>query len=64
MLLCSLLGLQNSAKVAGYVCGIVVLAHQTEPWAYAFFRFSETILGIGAAWLISLVPRLLESRDS
>ena len=64
MLLSRLLGLQDSAIVAGYVCGIVVLAHRTEPWAYALYRFIETILGIGAAGLISLVPRLLESKNS
>jgi hypothetical protein len=27
---------------------------------HAWYRLSETILGIGVAWLISLVPRLIQ----
>jgi uncharacterized membrane protein YgaE (UPF0421/DUF939 family) len=63
MLLCGLLKLEKSAKVAGYVCGIVVLAHRDNPWTYASLRFLETTLGIGVAWLISFVPKLLETRE-
>jgi uncharacterized membrane protein YgaE (UPF0421/DUF939 family) len=64
MLVCALLQVQNSSKVAGYVCGIVVLAHRTDAWSYAFFRFIETTLGIGVAWLISFVPKLFRIDES
>ena len=68
MLLSSLVGLQNAAKVAGYVCGIVLLEHGAHPWSYGLHRLLETVLGIVAAVLVSLVPKLLpddktEGRD-
>jgi uncharacterized membrane protein YgaE (UPF0421/DUF939 family) len=61
MLTCSLIRMQEGAKVAGYICGIVMLAYGAEPWSYAFYRLFETMLGIGVAWVISLVPKLLPS---
>jgi uncharacterized membrane protein YgaE (UPF0421/DUF939 family) len=59
MLICHALRVYDGAKVAGYICGIVVVAHGTHPWPYAFLRFTETVLGIGVAWLISFVPKLI-----
>jgi uncharacterized membrane protein YgaE (UPF0421/DUF939 family) len=59
MLACNLVRMQEGAKVAGYICGIVMLSYGAEPWAYAFYRLFETMLGIGVAWAISLVPRLI-----
>jgi uncharacterized membrane protein YgaE (UPF0421/DUF939 family) len=59
MLACSLVRMQEGAKVAGYICGIVMLSYGTEPWSYAFYRLIETMLGIGVAWAISLVPKLV-----
>jgi uncharacterized membrane protein YgaE (UPF0421/DUF939 family) len=59
MLLCSLIRMQEGAKVAGYICGIVMLSYGAEPWSYAFYRLFETILGIAVAWVISLVPKLV-----
>jgi len=63
MLTCHLSRLPDGAKVAGYICGIVVIAHGTHPWSYAFFRLIETSLGIGVAWLLSCVPRLIHVEE-
>ena len=49
----------SAAKLAGYVCGLVVLAYGARPWWYAVHRVAETLLGIGMAVLVSLVPKLL-----
>ena len=61
MLICEFIGASNAAKVAGFICGLVVFDHSTEPWHYAFFRFIETALGIAVAWAISYVPKLLRT---
>lgn len=59
MLIGYLLGAQDAAKVAGYICGIVVLDHSAEPWIYAAQRFGETGLGVGVAWAVSYLPKLI-----
>lgn len=59
MLVCALVRVRDGAKIAGYVCGIVVLAHGGDRWSYAFYRLIETALGIAVAWATSQVPRLL-----
>lgn len=58
MFLTRLAGLQDAARLAGYVCGIVLLDHGDQPWHYAVYRMTETILGIGAALLVSVIPKL------
>ena len=57
------LHLDEAAKVAGYVCGIVLLEHGDHPRSYAFYRLVETVLGIGLAVLVSLVPPLVPLDD-
>jgi uncharacterized membrane protein YgaE (UPF0421/DUF939 family) len=56
-------GMKDSAKLAGYVCGIVLLTHSEGPWHYAAFRLIETALGIGAGVAVSLVPKLLKVEE-
>jgi len=55
-----LLRIKDSAKVAGYVCGVVLLTHSDHPWSYALYRGLETGLGIGAAFAVGMVPKLLK----
>ncbi|WP_421695666.1 FUSC family protein [Aestuariivirga sp.] len=57
MLTSQLLKAEEGARVAGYICGIILLDHSFEPWAYAFHRFLETVIGILAALAISYVPK-------
>jgi uncharacterized membrane protein YgaE (UPF0421/DUF939 family) len=64
MFLSHLFRLRNSARIAGFVCGIVVLAFGDKPWEYAFHRTIETALGIAMAMLISLVPKLLHTDET
>jgi uncharacterized membrane protein YgaE (UPF0421/DUF939 family) len=63
MLATHMLGLPEAARIAGYLCAIVLLEHTANPWSYAMWRFAETVLGIGVALLVSLLPKLLRAAD-
>lgn len=52
----------DAGRLAGYVCGIVVLAYHTNAWSYALFRWIETALGIAVAVAVSLVPKMMQER--
>jgi len=64
MFLSHLLRLRSSARLAGFVCGIVILAFSADPWNYALHRTIETALGIAMAMLVSLVPKLLPTYEA
>ena len=59
MLVSHVVLVREATKLAGYVCGIVVLAHGEQPWSYALYRSIETLLGVAMAVLVSMVPKLL-----
>src|SRR5690242_5988936 len=48
---------RDGAKIAGYICGLIVWDSGTAPWHYGLYRLLETGLGITVAWLISYVPK-------
>lgn len=60
MLASQLLGAEEGARVAGYICGLILLEHSDAPWAYAFHRFVETALGVVSALAVSYVPKIFE----
>lgn len=64
MLACQILRVSEGAKVAGYICGLILIDHRGEPWLYALDRFVETVLGVIVAWGISTVPRLIHLDDT
>ena len=63
MLICHGVGAYEGARIAGYICGIIVLLDNGDsPWRYALFRTVETALGVLLAWGISYVPKLLRAQ--
>jgi hypothetical protein len=63
ILISHLLRAREGAKVAGYICGLIVLDHSAEPWKDALARTIETGLGVTVAWLISYVPKLISVEE-
>jgi uncharacterized membrane protein YgaE (UPF0421/DUF939 family) len=63
LFLCHALKLEGTAKLAAYVCGIVVLDHSAQPWEYAAFRLVETVLGVVVAVAVSAIPLLIRAKD-
>ena len=63
MFLTHLLRAPQAARVAGYLCALVLLEHASDPWIYSFWRFVETVLGIVVAMLVSLVPKLIRIEE-
>jgi hypothetical protein len=55
--------LPGAARLAGYVCGIILLSYREQPWVHAAYRLTETALGIGAAVLVSYVPLLVRMQE-
>jgi uncharacterized membrane protein YgaE (UPF0421/DUF939 family) len=55
------LRIPEAARVAGYLCAIVLLEHSSEHWIYAFWRLVETLLGIGVALVVSQLPRMIRT---
>lgn len=60
MLTCQFFAGAGGARVAAFICGIIVLDNPAEPWLYAWHRLSETALGVAVGWAISFVPKLFE----
>jgi uncharacterized membrane protein YgaE (UPF0421/DUF939 family) len=63
ILISEVLRAREGAKVAAFVCALIVLDHSAEPWRFALDRLMETILGVAVAWLISYVPKLIRIEE-
>jgi uncharacterized membrane protein YccC len=54
MIVCGLLGLRNSSRLAGVTITIVMLVQKTGPrWSLAFDRVSQVVLGIVVALVVT-----------
>ena len=60
MITCQIFAGAGGARVAAFICGIIVLDNPSEPWSYAFHRLAETALGVAVGWAISFVPKLFD----
>jgi uncharacterized membrane protein YgaE (UPF0421/DUF939 family) len=60
MLTCQVFAGAGGARVAAFICGIIVLDNPEQPWGYAWHRFAETALGVAVGWAISFVPKIFD----
>jgi hypothetical protein len=56
---CRATNISAGSKIAAYICAIVILENSSDPFSYALHRTVETIIGVGVALGISIVPRLI-----
>jgi len=63
MVTCQVFAGAGGARVAAFICGIIVLDNPEQPWAYAWHRFAETALGVAVGWAISFVPKLFDFNE-
>jgi uncharacterized membrane protein YgaE (UPF0421/DUF939 family) len=64
VLVSHLLRAREGAKVAGYICGLIVIDASAAPWRDALDRTLETALGVSVAWMISYVPKLIAIEEA
>jgi len=53
----------DGARIAGFVCGVVMLYQGDDVWSYAMHRFVETTVGIVVAWCVSHIPKLIRTDE-
>jgi uncharacterized membrane protein YgaE (UPF0421/DUF939 family) len=63
MLIAHALQRVEGARIAGFVCGVVMLYRGDDVWVYAMHRFIETTIGIAVAWSVSHIPKLIKPVD-
>ena len=63
MVTCQVFAGAAGARVAAFICGIIVLDNPDQPWTYALHRLAETGLGVAVAWVISYVPKLFNFEE-
>ena len=64
ILVSELLRAREGGRVAGYICGIIVLDQNLSPLHYATWRCVETVVGVGVAWIVSYVPKLIRVEEA
>lgn len=64
ILISHLLRAREGAKIAGYICALIVLDNSAAPWLAGLYRMIETALGVIVAWVISYVPKLIPVKES